>query len=249
MERTPILTLESAHCQQWQFSRYSYLEHPRPNHGLLLLQKGKMDFISGETRLQLKPLDLVFLPQGSNYEVRIHPGTEDLLLNFRILSEEALPQAPCLVTNDSLQTLKPLMEATASSCLEDEALEATGLFYQFCHRLTRMLHPQEGNDLMTRAKLLLSQPQCPDLETVAKQLLISPSGLRQKFKAAVGISPAQFRQQARVEQAKQLLLSTDLPAATVADVCGFCDSAYFHKIFCRFTGLTPTAYRNSHRQL
>ena len=107
---------------------------------------------------------------------------------------------------------------------------------------------KEFNFICPKAKLLLSQPDCPDLEAVARQLLISPSGLRKKFKDATGISPSQYRLQKRLEQAQLLLLSTDLPMTAIAEQCRFCDVAYFHKTFLRATGLSPTAYRQARKQ-
>lgn len=253
MEQTAasrVLTLDSTHHQQWQFSRFSYLEQPRPSHGLLLILGGSMDYVNQEGTLHLEPADLVYLPQGCRYEARIHPGTEDLLINFHILQADPVhfPSQPKKLLCDSLQTLRPLMERTVHSFQEgpEQYFAAMSLFYRFCHELTVAIRRENsGKDLISRAKTLLSQPECPSVEEVARQLLVSPSGLRKAFKDAEGIPPAQYRLIQRVENAKQLLLSTDLPISLIAERCGFCDAAYFHKVFTRFTGLTPTAYRGS----
>ena len=248
METPPILALESCHHQRWHFGRFSYLEAPRPDCGLLLVLRGGIQYISQETVLELQPMELVWLPKGSRYEARFQPDTEDLLLNFRILEEAK----QTIITPVRLLSDASALVESMTHCVEAEQdpLEAMSRFYSFCRELEHFLYPKSADDvLIEQAKLRLSEANCPPLEELSKQLSISPSGLRQKFKSAVGISPAQFRQHARVEQAKELLLSTDLPAVTVAEVCGYCDSAYFHKSFCRATGMTPTAYRNSHRQL
>lgn len=246
---TPIL--DSVHPQQWVFERFSYLEQPRPTHGLLLMLSGSIDYIGTQGVLHLQPMDLVYLPKGSRYEARFRPGTEDLLLNFNIVDAgEDLPTAPCLVTRDSQHSLQPLMERTVRSFLEPQRLEAMSHFYMFCHHLDQLL--KAGNDgpaLISRAKALLSEPDCESVEAVARQLLVSPSGLRKKFKDAEGVSPARYRLLQKVENAKRQLLSTDLPIGAIADRCGFCDSAYFHKVFCRLAGTTPTAYRQAHKQL
>lgn len=246
-----VLTLSSTHHQAWTFGRFSYLETPRPDHGLLLLLSGGIDYISQDQVLHLGPMELVYLPQGSRYEARFHPGTEDLLINFHILGGDApLPSTPQFVTHDPGRTLLPLMEQTVRSFHGEHHLEATGQFYLFCHHLTGLLQAsQDGPNLIDRAKALLGQPDCSSVEAVAKQLLISPSGLRKKFRDAEGISPAQYRLQQKLEQAKRQLLSTDLPVSVVAENCGFYDSAYFHRVFCRREGLTPGAYRATNKQL
>lgn len=251
MPNPSVLTLSSTHHQVWTFGRFSYLETPRPDHGLLLLLSGGIDYISQDQVLHLGPMELVYLPQGSRYEARFHPGTEDLLINFHILGGDApLPSTPQFVTHDPGRTLLPLMERAVYSFHAGQQLEAVGRFYLFCHHLTGLLQSaQAAPSLVEQAKALLSAPDAPAVETVAKQLLISPSGLRKKFRDAEGISPAQYRLQQRVENAKRQLLATDLPVSLVADSCGFCDSAYFHKVFSRFVGQTPTAYRAANKQL
>lgn len=245
----PLPLPDSAYHQQWQFSRFSYLEQPRPNHGLLLLLSGEMDYVNQSAILHLQPMDLVYLPKGSRYEARFHPGTDDLLINFHFVLGDGtkLPTEPCLVLRDNLGTLQPLMEQTVALFQEEgQYWEALSLFYCFCHQVSVALQSKSTDQaLIQRAKALLSQPDCPSLEEVAQQLLVSPSGLRKKFKDSEGIPPARYRLLQKVENAKQLLLSTDLPLSQIAERCGFCDEAYFHKCFCRATGVTPTAYRTS----
>ena len=249
----PVPVLNSTHRQKWQFSRFSYLEQPRPDHGLLLLRSGQMEYVTHSARLQLQPYDLVYLPQGSRYEARFHPGTEDLLLNFHFFDgePEGLPQEPTLVLTDHMHTLQPLMEQTYRLfAMPDRFLEALSCFLRFCHQLKLALQTETSDQaLIRRAKLLLSQPNCPNLDEVARQLLVSSSGLRKKFKDVEGISPNQYRQQQRLEEAKRLLLSTDMPVMAVAEACGFCDSAHFHKAFSRAAGLNPTTYRVTHTKL
>ena len=248
---TPVL--ESTHYQQWKFSRFSYLEQPRPDHGLLLVLSGQIDYKSQNGILQLKPMDLIYLPKGSRYEARFHPGTADLLINFCFLcgDESMLPNHPCRVLHDEFHALQPLMERTIALFQQGgQYFEAMALFYRVCQQLWAMLQSEDQEQaLIQKAKLLLSQPDCPDLEAVARQLLISPSGLRKKFKDATGISPSQYRLQKRLEQAQLLLLSTDLPMTAIAEQCRFCDVAYFHKTFLRATGLSPTAYRQARKQV
>lgn len=243
-----IPVLDSTHHQQWQFSRFSYMEQPRPNHGFLLVLSGEMDYIGRRETLHLQPMDLVYLPQGSQYEARFHPGTDDLLINFHFVQGDTgpLPAQPCLVLRDNMHTLQPLMEQTVT-LFQDEAqyFEAMSLFFRFCHQLSAQLQNEDSDlALIQRAKSLLAQPDCPPLDEVAQRLLISPSGLRKKFRDAVGVSPAHYRMRQRVENAKQLLLSTDLSMRAIAERCGFCDEAYFHKVFCKVAGVTPTAYRS-----
>ena len=59
----------------------------------------------------------------------------------------------------------------------------------------------------------------------------------------MGISPGQFILQKKMETATQLLTSTDLPIASIADSLGFGSQFYFSNFFKKQTGMTPSSYR------
>ena len=50
----------------------------------------------------------------------------------------------------------------------------------------------------------------------------------------------------RIEKAKQLLVSTELPIYTIAERIGIEDYNYFTKVFKKETGLTPSSFRKQH---
>jgi transcriptional regulator GlxA family with amidase domain len=57
------------------------------------------------------------------------------------------------------------------------------------------------------------------------------------------MTPLAYIQQVRVERAKALLESSDLPVDAVSWKIGYEDAAFFNRLFKRTTGLTPGAYR------
>jgi transcriptional regulator GlxA family with amidase domain len=67
--------------------------------------------------------------------------------------------------------------------------------------------------------------------------------LKRRFKAATGNSLIQYLQNLRVEEAKRLLESSDMPVDDISAEAGYSDTSFFRRVFKRLTGLTPSHYR------
>lgn len=67
------------------------------------------------------------------------------------------------------------------------------------------------------------------------------------FKAATGFTPLAYIQALRVEEAKQMLETSDLSVEQVAEEVGYEDAASFRQLFRRLTGMTPADYRRKFR--
>lgn len=67
--------------------------------------------------------------------------------------------------------------------------------------------------------------------------------LKRRFKAATGSSLIEYLQNLRVEEAKRLLESSDLPVDEISAETGYSDASFFRRLFKRLTGLTPSRYR------
>ncbi|WP_425057435.1 helix-turn-helix domain-containing protein [Sphingopyxis panaciterrae] len=63
------------------------------------------------------------------------------------------------------------------------------------------------------------------------------------FCASAGITPRQWLLCARVHQAQEMLLSTDLPLVRIAIDCGFYDQSHFSRAFARRAGVPPGRWR------
>ncbi|BDG70519.1 helix-turn-helix domain-containing protein [Roseomonas fluvialis] len=83
-----------------------------------------------------------------------------------------------------------------------------------------------------------------DLAAVA---CLSPYHFSRSFKAATGLSPRAFAQACRIERARHLLVETQMPVATIAQVCGFSDQSHLTTSFVRVTGTTPARFRREQR--
>ena len=81
------------------------------------------------------------------------------------------------------------------------------------------------------------------LEAMAAEVELSPVYLARAFKAAIGQSPHRYVLSRRIDRAKELLRSTDMPVVDVALSAGFSSQSHLSYWFQRYLGVTPAAYR------
>lgn len=67
------------------------------------------------------------------------------------------------------------------------------------------------------------------------------------FRQHTGLTPNDYLTRLRIRRARDLLMSTALPSKDIAAVCGFSSPTVFNAIFRRTTGVTPIAWRTTHR--
>lgn len=81
------------------------------------------------------------------------------------------------------------------------------------------------------------------LTSAGEALHMSTNYVSQLFKKETGITFIRYITQLRMEDAISLLTTTQMPAVEIAMKIGFNDYFYFLKTFKKFTGKTPTQYR------
>jgi len=77
------------------------------------------------------------------------------------------------------------------------------------------------------------------IEELAQDLGMSVSGFHHHFKAITALSPLQFQKQLRLQEARRLMLSEDLDAASAAYRVGYQDAAYFNREYKSLFGIPP----------
>jgi YesN/AraC family two-component response regulator len=72
---------------------------------------------------------------------------------------------------------------------------------------------------------------------------LSPNYLISIFKEVTGQSPIDYVHHHRVSIARDLLLHSDMNIREISDYLGFCEPAYFNRVFKKVTGQPPSALR------
>ena len=85
------------------------------------------------------------------------------------------------------------------------------------------------------------------VDDVVRQSSQSRSTLERQVRRYLGRTPQEEIRYVQVKRVKELLLSTELPAETIAGICGFRNPEYLHVVFKRVTGKTTREFRQGLR--
>lgn len=83
-----------------------------------------------------------------------------------------------------------------------------------------------------------------ELEDIASRLNLSPSRTRHLFKETIGEGFKEYLIHLRVNEAKRLLSSTDLPTMEICMQCGFQSHSPFYRAFKKIVEMNPQDYRD-----
>lgn len=127
------------------------------------------------------------------------------------------------------------------SANREEACEMTEMF------LNQMLRKEEesGHEIVDKAKYYISEHLTEDLtvSNIAASLYITPNYFSRLFKRVTKEGCNEYIVRKRIEKAKSLLETTSLKTGKVAMMAGYRDTNYFSLAFKKYTGKSPTKYR------
>jgi YesN/AraC family two-component response regulator len=82
------------------------------------------------------------------------------------------------------------------------------------------------------------------LEEVANYVNINTYYFSSIFKKDTGMCFTDYLQKVRIENSKKLLMQPQYKIYQIAEKIGFTDEKYYFKVFKKYTGITPSQYRN-----
>ena len=82
------------------------------------------------------------------------------------------------------------------------------------------------------------------VEEMARSMFISRTHLAARFKQITGKTLTDFILSEKTEEAKRLLTSTDKSLLAIGEYLGFSSQSHFTKVFKKYSGKTPSEYRN-----
>ena len=225
--------------------------------------------LAGKAESRLIPPGGAFvMPGGVEFGVRLEGelDTVHFYLSRALVEEiaEAFAGGAAVDIVPGLGAIDPLLEQIAIGLREQlyDASPASALYVDHLARTAaaRLVHAHSTARLKSgpRARRSgLSERQLrravdfiethlehdPSLPVLAAVTGLSPIYFARQFKLATGLPPYQYLLRRRLERAKRLLSTSDLPIAAIAVDCGFCHQEHLTRVFRRHCGATPGAYR------
>ena len=178
---------------------------------------------------------------SGSYTREVLPNMRRELINLFLacLRDNGLPSAQ-LFDDGALAAL----DARAARSYEDLENLAMGLFNATDEALRRA---SDADDIIARVTAYIQAHfrENIDRDDVAAVAFITPNYLSKQFRSKMGMNLREYINQIRVEEAKRLLLSTNLPVSEVAGLAGYENISYFSTVFRKRTGMSPVDWRNS----
>lgn len=244
--------------QSWNTGMYfSYLNVPRPDHGLCYIARGQIGYVNAAgDRLTAHRGEVVYLPKDGHYRAEFDDqgwdSGSDYLVNFLLRDAEgreieAVGAPAEIVGRDENGSLCGGFERLPRLYCDgaDRAKikqELYGLFYGL---LANKAAREPLADCLAYIGTHITEPFT--VAKLAARFGMCETEFRRQFRRCTGESPVQYINRHKIDRACALLASSDVTVTSVADMLGFYDTAYFSKVFLHYKGVTPGRYGGRRR--
>lgn len=250
---------------------YRYKNRKKDCYMMYGISKGKCICTVNNVNYQMETNDLIFIPPESDYYFDSDPeeGCVGMWLGFTgMLAEECLMhsgfsennlvQKTELVDEMSklIENMLKVRERTFSNDLKRNGylkIFFSRLIDEHSTKITEMhLHPIQETETSEYIRIAIkyiveNYSQKIKINELADYVGVNRSYLASSFKKATGYSPQEYLLSIRMERAKSLLETTDLPVNTISNSVGYSDQLAFSRMFKRYAGVSPTTYREEHK--
>lgn len=202
---------------------------------------------AGQPEIPLLPERFYIIPRGTSFSTR----SEGPILHFHVAFHSTWNMSqgvfPVPIRAESRKILKQLL---ASGERDVESTELTFQGYRMVFQILDELdvserhpHPDSVRLQFAFNHLLHHSRKGVTNEELARIAHMSVNHFIRTFRNAYGITPQQFLIVRRCENAAALLDLPRLSIEQVAERAGFYDRYHFTRVFKKYRGVTPAAYR------
>jgi AraC family transcriptional regulator len=265
-------SFDGIRVQHWRFNGGELPAHSHHEHAVLIVlsdgAKGEFRTESGRGMFGSEVKGCVaVLPSGLEHAAVLDGPSEHLSLFIdpalikragvetavgSVELVEKYSRGDELIFNVGLALKKEMYSEGLGSRLYADSLTNLLAVHMLRHYSLRLDKPPRYQGGMSatrlrRVKDFMSENYTGDLslEVLADVAGMSRFHFSREFKRSTGITPHQYLIKLRVERAKALLTTPNLPLTEVGLRSGFSHQSHFTRLFRRITGTTPSSYRNN----
>lgn len=221
---------------------------------LLFIVKGSYTYTFKNGKFTAEENDIIYLPYGSGYKYHVNsPNTETMQIEFNITAPDGeiirLSEYPLVVRNNSGKTKNKFIEVinlknntsnthkfkAMSNILELLSIVSETIEKTIPVAPKRKIGPAiEYIENNCEKKLYIK-----DLAFVCG---LSESRFRKIFTDEIGMSPVEYKNHIRTQNAVNLIKTGNMSVSEIAEVLGFENVYAFSQFFKKQTGIAPSKY-------
>ncbi len=216
-------------------------------HAVVLVEQGQGWFAeNGSDEQAVRAPALLWLWSDHSHCYRAEPAWDErwLLFDGPLVKQLRAQRGPSALNHADPATLRCFERCWQAA--HDANSLSPALAAAECHALllrsAQAVIP-DRDPTVSQALDLLASGQRP--AAIASALGLPYSTLRRRIRQATGRSLRDHAIDARLQQARCLLATTEDAVSAIAERCGFDDPYYFARLFRRKTGLSPSGFRRS----
>lgn len=246
--------------------------HSHTRHELYFLISGQRRYFVGDTIYDVQPGDLVLIPVDRLHRTVDTGHYERYVLYFsaeecRLFTDmvgaqtlQKLLESGCLrFSVQSAQRIEKDLQALYRELSENRPYRngvSLHLLHDILLEALRYGVPKDScrgentGKIQTVARYISENYEKEiTLKVAAELACMEHTYFSKQFKALTGFCFQEYLTQVRLVAAQQLLVSSDLSMAEVAERCGFGGGNYFGDVFRKYRGMSPSAYRKANSAL
>jgi len=212
---------------------YRFLDHDQV---LRYIRQGlKTDFVD----CIAKALNKIANIRDDNGNVLIRLHQELLQIFYGYLNDNGI-STQVLLDQEFISELDTLAEWSLSDFMQ-YARE------MFDYVVSIMRNSDDSEDVIRNAKQYIAEHFREDIDRndVASVIYITPNYLSKKFRDETGMNLREYINHLRIEEAKRLLISTNMTISEISSEIGYDNSSYFSTVFRKICGVSPVQWREA----
>lgn len=243
--------------QIWKKGVVFHMDHPRKSCGIIYLNGCVGEYTAATQKIPAPCKSLVCLPAGSEYSVlNAENGLaspDAYLVEFNAVKDGRIltfGDAPFVIegVNSYLASQLVLDAVKAYEAPVRSPLALKAAVYSLLAYLGREdSHVSDKRFYSIKKGIEIIESDTVGqygIDEIAAICGVSGGCFRRLFREYSGRTPMEYRNEMRLERAKNMLLSSNASVESVALSLGYESGAYFCRVFKKKTGITPTEYRN-----